>query len=118
MSNVPPYLPLATRDVRFDLFRGLANWAIFLDHIPHEVMSWITIKNYGFIDAADLFLFNAATLRAHRVAWRAFKLYVGHVLVVMIYAAVITWISGTLHDPEAFTPEDRSLMGSIPWLRS
>jgi hypothetical protein len=44
MSNVPPYLPLATRDVRFDLFRGLANWAIFLDHIPHDVMSWITIK--------------------------------------------------------------------------
>jgi hypothetical protein len=25
MSNVPQYLPLATRDVRFDLFRGLAN---------------------------------------------------------------------------------------------
>ena len=50
-------LPLARRDVRLDLFRGLANWAIFLDHIPHEVLSWITIKNYGFSDAADLFVF-------------------------------------------------------------
>ena len=50
-------LPLARRDVRLDLFRGLANWAIFLDHIPHEVLSWITVKNYGFSDAADLFVF-------------------------------------------------------------
>jgi len=43
------------RDLRLDLFRGLANWAIFLDHIPHEVMSSITTKNHGFNDAADLF---------------------------------------------------------------
>ena len=50
-------LPLAGRDLRLDLFRGLANWAIFLDHIPHEVMSSITTKNYGFSDAADLFVF-------------------------------------------------------------
>ena len=49
--------PLAGRDLRLDLFRGLANWAIFLDHIPHEVMSSITTRNYGFSDAADLFVF-------------------------------------------------------------
>src|ERR1700738_5207764 len=52
-------LPLATRDIRLDLFRGLANWAIFLDHIPHEVLSSLTTRNYGFSDAADLFLFVA-----------------------------------------------------------
>jgi hypothetical protein len=46
-------LPLAGRDVRPDLFRGLANWAIFLDHIPHEVLSWTTLKHYGFSDTAD-----------------------------------------------------------------
>jgi hypothetical protein len=39
-ANLPP----AGRDFRLDLFRGLANWAIFLDHIPHEVLNWITIK--------------------------------------------------------------------------
>ena len=50
-------LPAAGRDVRLDLFRGMANWAIFLDHIPHEVLSWITTRNYGFSDAADLFVF-------------------------------------------------------------
>ena len=47
----------AGRDLRLDLFRGLANWAIFLDHIPNNVVAWITMKNYGFSDAADLFVF-------------------------------------------------------------
>ena len=49
-------LPLPGRDLRLDLFRGLANWAIFLDHIPHEVLSSITTRNYGFSDAANLFV--------------------------------------------------------------
>src|SRR5258707_15687541 len=47
-------LPPRGRDLRLDLFRGLANWAIFLDHIPHEVLSSITTRNYGFSDAALL----------------------------------------------------------------
>ncbi len=52
-ANLPP----TGRDIRLDLFRGPANWAIFLDRIPHEVLNWITIKNYGFSDAVDLFVF-------------------------------------------------------------
>ncbi|MDH8644539.1 OpgC domain-containing protein, partial [Klebsiella pneumoniae] len=43
--------------LRLDLFRGLANWAIFLDHVPNNVLSWITVRNYGFSDAADIFVF-------------------------------------------------------------
>jgi hypothetical protein len=39
------------------LFRGLANWATFPDRIPHEVLSRITVKNYGFSGAADLLVF-------------------------------------------------------------
>jgi hypothetical protein len=46
-------LPVPGRNVRLDLFRGLANWAIFLDHIPHEVLNSFTTRNYGFSDAAD-----------------------------------------------------------------
>jgi hypothetical protein len=50
-------LPEKGRDLRLDLFRGIANWAIFLDHIPDNVVNWITTRNYGFSDAADLFVF-------------------------------------------------------------
>src|SRR5688572_12719602 len=47
----------AERDLRLDLFRGLALWLIFLDHIPSNVVSWITIRNYGFSDATEIFVF-------------------------------------------------------------
>ena len=50
-------LPEKGRDLRLDLFRGIANWAIYLDHIPDNVVNWITTRNYGFSDAADLFVF-------------------------------------------------------------
>jgi len=45
------------RDLRLDLFRGIALWLIFLDHIPSNVVSWITIRNYGFSDATEIFVF-------------------------------------------------------------
>ena len=39
--------PKIERDLRLDLFRGVALWLIFLDHIPSNAVSWITIRNYG-----------------------------------------------------------------------
>ena len=47
------HAPVVTtgRDLRLDLFRGLALWLIFLDHIPSNVVAWGTIRNYGFRDA-------------------------------------------------------------------
>ena len=50
-------LPPKGRDYRLDLVRGFAIWAIFLDHTPNNSVSWITQRNYGFSDAADLFVF-------------------------------------------------------------
>ncbi|MGB7694094.1 MAG: OpgC domain-containing protein, partial [Pseudolabrys sp.] len=38
---------LTERDLRLDLFRGIALWLIFLDHIPSNAVSWVTIRNYG-----------------------------------------------------------------------
>src|SRR6187455_1139470 len=45
------------RDLRLDLFRGIALWLIFLDHIPTNIVNWVTIRNYGFSDAAEIFVF-------------------------------------------------------------
>jgi len=109
-------LPLAGRDVRLDLFRGLANWAIFLDHIPHEVLSWTTAKNYGFSDAADLFVFISGytaafvfgrvmiergyAAAASKLVKRAFELYAAHIVVVVIDIGIIASVSRELHDPD------------------
>ena len=48
--------PPSPRDLRLDLFRGLANWAIFFGHIPNTALTWLTTRNYGFSDGADLFV--------------------------------------------------------------
>jgi hypothetical protein len=35
--EVCPTLPSKGRDLRLDLFTGIANWVIFFDHIPDNV---------------------------------------------------------------------------------
>jgi hypothetical protein len=45
------------RDPRIDACRGIALWWIFLDHVPNNVGSWLTLRNYGFCDAAEVFMF-------------------------------------------------------------
>src|SRR6185369_3218435 len=45
------------RDLRLDLLRGIGQWMIFLDHIPYNFLNWFTLRNYGFSDAAEIFVF-------------------------------------------------------------
>src|SRR5467141_2943636 len=108
--------PRPGRDIRLDLFRGLANWAIFLDHIPHEVMSSITTRNCGFSDAADLFVFISGyaaacvfgrimveqgyVAAASRLLKRASKLYAAHLILLVVYIATVECVSRGLHDPD------------------
>ncbi|MHC2282212.1 hypothetical protein ACVME8_008855 [Bradyrhizobium diazoefficiens] len=47
----------AGRDLRIDVCRGIALWWIFLDHVPNNIGSWLTPRNYGFCDAAEIFMF-------------------------------------------------------------
>ena len=104
-------LPLVGRDCRLDLFRGLANWAIVLDHIQPEMLGSVT-RNYGFSDAADLFVFISGYTAAFvfgrvmiergylaamsRLARRAFELYIAHIIVVA-YIALVEVVSRELH---------------------
>src|ERR1700719_798132 len=45
------------RELRLDLFRGMALWLIFIDHLPPNFLTWFTIRNYGFSDATGIFIF-------------------------------------------------------------
>jgi hypothetical protein len=109
-------LPPVGRDLRLDLFRGIANWAIFLDHIPNNIVNWLTTRNYGFSDAADLFVFisgyTAAFVYARimlergfiagatRLLKRAWQIYVAHVFLLAIYLAEIGYLAQTYRNPE------------------
>jgi hypothetical protein len=52
-----PELKVNGRDLRIDACRGIALWCIFLDHVPNNIGSWLTLRNYGFSDAAEVFMF-------------------------------------------------------------
>src|SRR5215469_2978966 len=49
--------PAGERELRLDLFRGLALWLIFIDHLPPNLLTWFTLRNYGFSDATEIFIF-------------------------------------------------------------
>ena len=108
--------PVTTeRDLRLDLFRGIALWLIFLDHIPSNAVSWITIRNYGFSDATEIFVFISGytaafvygrAMREHgfivasaRVLKRAWQIYVAHVFLFAIYLAEIAYVAHSFYNP-------------------
>ena len=112
MRAMPAVAPAAIptgRDIRLDLFRGLALWFIFLDHIPTNVVSWLTVRNYGFSDATEIFVFISGytaviaygrmmvrdgwPLAAARIARRVWQLYVAHILLFVAFTAQIAWVS-------------------------
>lgn len=46
----------ARRDLRLDVIRALALLTIFIDHVPGTLFERITMKNFGFADAAEVFV--------------------------------------------------------------
>src|SRR6266404_2657165 len=60
------------RDLRIDACRGIALWWIFLDHVPNNIGSWLTLRNYGFGDAAEICVFvsGVTCALAYGKAWR------------------------------------------------
>jgi hypothetical protein len=116
MKEKPLTAPLPVeRDLRLDLFRGIALWLIFLDHIPSNAVSWITIRNYGFSDATEIFVFISGYTAAFvygramlsagfvvataRVLKRAWQIYVAHVFLFAIYLAEISYVVHSFDNP-------------------
>ena len=103
------------RDLRLDLFRGLALWFIFLNHVPNNVVNWITNRNFGFSDATEIFVFisgytaamvygrqmehNGVIVTSARILRRAWQLYVAFIFLFVIYLAEISYIVGSFSNP-------------------
>jgi hypothetical protein len=102
-------LVLRGRDLRLDLARGIANWFIFLDHIPHNVVNMLTLRNFGFSGATDVFVFvggyAAAILygqmmlergflvAATRILQRLAHLYAAYVVLFVIYVDAVSSVA-------------------------
>jgi hypothetical protein len=84
---------------------GIALWLIFLDHIPSNLVAWGTLRNYGFSDATEIFVFVSGYTAAFvygkemrergfiiagaRILRRTWQIYVAHVFLFAIYLAEI-----------------------------
>ena len=116
---------VSVRDIRLDLFRGLALWFIFLDHIPTNIVSWLTVRNYGFSDATEIFVFISGYTAviaygrmldqegwprtAARIYRRVWQLYVAHILLFVAFTAQIAWVSIARDAPALI--EEMELLG-------
>ena len=109
-------LPPSKRDLRLDLFRGLANWAMFLGHVPSSLLVWFSFRNYGFSDGADLFVFISGYTSAlvfgkkmiegsfafgtTRLMRRVWQIYTAHVLLFVFYLASVHFLSDWFNAPD------------------
>ena len=127
-STVPVVTAVpAERDLRLDLFRGIALWLIFLDHIPTNIVNWVTIRNYGFSDAAEIFIFISGYTAAFvygrsmrergflissaRILKRAWQIYVAHIFLFVIFLAQVSYTAARFDNP--MYAEEMNLVGFL-----
>jgi hypothetical protein len=106
------------RDARVDVLRGLALLMIFIDHVPGDLLSLVTLRNFGFADAAELFVLLAgfASMAAYggsfsrdgvmpglrRVLLRCLHLYLFQALLLVTVLIVAgTWVHNIGAVPES-----------------
>ncbi len=103
------------RELRLDLFRGLALWLIYIDHVSPDVLSWFTIRSYGFSDAAEIFIFisgytaafvygramfeSGFVIATARILRRVWQIYAAHVLTFAILVAEVSYVAVSLEKP-------------------
>src|SRR5438552_4482376 len=103
-------------DLRLRLLLGIAAWFLFLDHIPHNAVSLLTMRNFGFSGAIDLFVFvggyTAAILygkmmlergfvvSATRIFKRLWQLYAAYIVLFVIYIDLIGYVACKSRAPE------------------
>lgn len=123
-------LPKPQRDLRLDLFRGLANWLIFLGHIPDSVLAWFTTRNYGFSDGADLFVLISGytatfvfgrmmmergfVIGATRLLRRVWQLYVAHLLLFLLYLTAVHYLAHKFDTPHLMDQFNVTLLMNFP----
>ncbi len=109
-------LDTRTRDLRVDLVRGIAIWFLFVDHIPHNAVNLLTLRNFGFSGATDLFVFvggyavallygrmareRGFLVTATRILKRVWQLYAVYIVLFVIYIDVIGQVAAKYAVPD------------------
>ena len=120
-----------SRDLRVDFFRGLALWWIFTDHIPGDVLSDYSLRNFAMCDATEVFVLLAGYgaglsygmgLRrdgyistAADVVKRAWTLYVAHIFLFVLFTAQVTYSATALNRLNYLEETRLDVLGDDPY---
>ena len=105
----------AGRDLRLDFFRGISLLFIFVDHIPDNSISYLTLANFVFNDAAEIFVFisgytaaivfggmavrSGTVFASLQVLRRCWTLYVAHIFLFVIFTAQVAYTAEKFENP-------------------
>jgi len=97
--------PRPGRDLRADICRGLALWMIMVNHMPGNLASFGTLKNFAFADATEAFVLLAGYAAAFAYAGQADRqgvafataavlrrigvLYIAHIFLLVLFTAQV-----------------------------
>jgi hypothetical protein len=111
-----------------DFWRGFGLLTIFIDHVPENVFQHVTQQNFGFSDAAELFVFlsgvsvavaygtrffDGETVGAVRaVLRRAFTIYWVQILISLLIIAIFVGAAALWHEDDLL--EDADVVVSNP----
>ena len=109
------------RELRLDLFRGLALWFVYIDHVSPDLLTWLTIRNYGFSDATEIFIFisgftaalvygritfeSGIVIGTMRVLRRVWQIYTAHLLLFLVLIAEIAYVTTISQKPSFYVQE-------------
>jgi len=120
----------ANRIDGIDFWRGFALLTIFIDHLPENIFQYVTQGNFGFSDAAELFVFlsgasaalaygsrffrgeSAAAIRA--IFRRVFTLYWVQILISLLTIAIFAAAALWWDNDDLIDDDDRDTVVSSP----
>jgi len=121
----------STRERRVDVLRGVALLCIFADHMPGNWLNWITLRNFGLSDAAELFVMlsgfasmvafgrsfqrDGARAGLLRIALRCLRLYIFQIGMLLVMLATV-WL-WSLHYPLVPAPVAPIIRGGAAGIR-
>jgi hypothetical protein len=121
----------AARDLRVDFFRGLALWWIYTDHIPGDVLSDFSLRNFAMCDATEVFVLlagygaglsyglglgrNGYISTAADVMKRAWTLYIVHIFLFVLFSAQVTYSATALNRLNYLEETRLDVLGDDPY---
>ncbi|MBR0857037.1 OpgC domain-containing protein [Bradyrhizobium liaoningense] len=109
-----PLDKIPDRDIRLDAYRGIALWFVFINHIPGNICSWLTLSHYGFSDTTEVFMFVSGltcTMAYGHVfrsggSWatichtvrRSWEIYAAFLLLTLFLVVAVHWMDADLAD--------------------